>query len=273
MAKKSARSKGYRKQNTKKPYLSKRDILILCIAVVLLAIGAFFLFRYDDGALKIKDGAVVTEGDNWLIVNGSNVRGRARYFKLGEIGDVAGCAREAGALLTDPNVPQYVFTPEGAETDTLSLSVTSSHSPAQALAETNQKVWSALENYTVGEVHTAQIAGQTLQLCTYDIAPAAEAEQEDAASEAPTEAEPEPQAAECAEEAPAEGSDEASEADGAEESAPLYSRSLVGYLDASHESCVVFLADSRAESPDDCLDEEALTALLESAVKAMTLEE
>ena len=78
---------------------------------------------------------------------------------------------------------------------------------------------------------------------------------------------------ESAEEAPAEGSDEASEADGAEESAPLYSRSLVGYLDASHESCVVFLADSRAESPDDCLDEEALTALLESAVKAVTLEE
>ena len=94
MAKKSAKSKGYRRQTAKKPYLSKRDIAILCGIVAVLAVAAFFLFRYDDGALKVKDGAVVTEGDNWLIVDGSNVRGRARYFKLGEIGEIDGKIRE-----------------------------------------------------------------------------------------------------------------------------------------------------------------------------------
>ena len=97
MAKKSAVSKGYRKQAAKKPYLSKRDIAIVCVIVALVAVGAFFLFRYDDGALKVKDGAVVTEGDNWLIANGSNARGGARYYRLGEIGEIDGCSREKGA--------------------------------------------------------------------------------------------------------------------------------------------------------------------------------
>ena len=113
--KKSAKSKGYRRQNAKKPYLSKRDIAVLCILLVAIAIGAFFLFRYDDGALKVKNGEVVTDGDNWLIVNGSNARGRARYFKLGEVGEIDGYTREKSALATDVNVPQYVYTPEARD--------------------------------------------------------------------------------------------------------------------------------------------------------------
>ena len=93
MAKKSAKSKGYRKTITKKPYLGKKDIIWLCVIVALLAVGAFFLFRYDDGALKVQDGAVLADGDNWLIADGSNVRGRSRYYKLGEIGELEGYAR------------------------------------------------------------------------------------------------------------------------------------------------------------------------------------
>ena len=48
------------------------------VAVVAVIIAAFFLFRIDDGALKVKDGNVMTDGDNWLIVNGSNARGGVR---------------------------------------------------------------------------------------------------------------------------------------------------------------------------------------------------
>ena len=90
MAKKTARGKGYRKHVSKKPYLGKRDIIVLCAALVVIAIGAIALFSYDDGALKVKDGSVVTDGDNWLIVDGSNARGRSRYFKLGEMGEIEG---------------------------------------------------------------------------------------------------------------------------------------------------------------------------------------
>ena len=109
MARKSAKSKGYRKQAAKKPYLSKRDIAILCVLIVAVAIGAILLFRYDDGALKVKDGAVVTEGDNWLIVNGSNTRGGQRYYKLGEVGELEGYERKAEPTLANANVTEYVW--------------------------------------------------------------------------------------------------------------------------------------------------------------------
>ena len=130
MAKKSAKSKGYRRQTAKKPYLSKRDIAILCGIVAVLAVAAFFLFRYDDGALKVKDGAVVTEGDNWLIANGSNMRGGARYYKLGEIGEIDGYSRQKGALSSDANIPEYTFTPAGEDAGDVRLTVPCGHGRA-----------------------------------------------------------------------------------------------------------------------------------------------
>ena len=113
MAKKSAKSKGYRKTIEKKPYLTKRDIIILCVILAIVTVGAILLFTYDDGALKVKDGKIVDAGENWLIVNG-NARGR-RYFKLGEIGEIEGYAMEAQPFVTDENLTQFVFTPEAED--------------------------------------------------------------------------------------------------------------------------------------------------------------
>ena len=72
MAKKSAKSKGYRKTITKKPYLGKKDIIWLCVIVALLAVGAFFLFRYDDGKLTslAKEGYTVTLKEGYYEVTG-----------------------------------------------------------------------------------------------------------------------------------------------------------------------------------------------------------
>ena len=67
MAKKSAKSKGFRKSVEKKPYLSKKDIIILCVVLVAVAIGAILLFTYDDGALKVKDGKIVRPFDRTTI--------------------------------------------------------------------------------------------------------------------------------------------------------------------------------------------------------------
>ena len=153
MAKKSAKSKGYRKTITKKPYLGKKDIIWLCVIVALLAVGAFFLFRYDDGALKVQDGAVLADGDNWLIADGSNVRGRSRYYKLGEIGEVEGYAREKGTALTDVNIPQYSFTAE-AEGGVETLNVTCSHNAAEALAKYTMAQLEPLPTTTLGELQT-----------------------------------------------------------------------------------------------------------------------
>lgn len=262
MAKKSAKSKGYRKQNVKKPYLSKRDILVTCVIVALLAVGAFFLFRYDDGALKMQNGAVVTEGDNWLIVNGSNIRGRARYFKLGEMGEIEGYSREKTALSTDGNIPSYVFTPS-PEDGNVTLTVSTGHSAAETVASSTAATLGLLENNDVGELQTAELSGQTAHYFIYTSSPVEEVE-----------ANTEEADAESAE-APAE---EADEADSAEEEAETsdadqYTKALAGYFDAAHDSSVVVLVESHAETADACLSDDAMTALLEQAIAAVTLEE
>ena len=51
---------------------------------------------------------------------------------------------------------------------------------------------------------------------------------------------------------------------------PKYGR---GYIDASHECCVIFRAVSRGDTEADCLDQDALQARVEKAVGAVTVEE
>ena len=270
MARKSAKSKGYRKQAAKKPYLSKRDIAILCVLIVAVAIGAILLFRYDDGALKLKDGAVVTEGDNWLIVNGSNVRGRARYFKLGEMGEIEGYTREAHGIITDANVPEYAFTPVDEAAGITSITATASHSGAEALAKFGTESLAAIEGTSVGDTVEADINGHAVQYYIYTSEYAVAEEVEEATEEA----------AEVAEEATdaSEGSDEAAEdADAATDdtaAAPnRFTKSLSGYFDAGHDSCIAIHVESSAESADGYLADDALTEALAQAVMAVTLEE
>lgn len=256
MAKKSAISKGYRKQTAKKPYLSKRDIIILCVLVAAVAIGAILLFRYDDGALKVKDGKVVADGENWLIVNGSNARGRARYYKLGEMGEIAGYGREARGSSADANVPEYVFTPEG---EGPTITVTCSHVGAEALAKYSTTVLSNVEGTDVGEVQSTEFNGRTVTYFPYTGEYIPESEQEADAE------------ADEAAEAPAEGESEA-EGEAAEAATDRFTRSLSGYIDASNDSSVVFHLESKAETLEACLSDEALMSALEQAVGAVTLE-
>ena len=261
MAKKSAKSKGFRKQSAKKPYLSKKEIAILCVIAVLLAVGAFFLFRYDDGALKVVDGVVAVDGDNWLIANGSNVRGRARYFKLGEIGEIEGYSRETSAQATDANVPEYVFKPAQAEGGDTTITVTCGHGSAEAMAKYARSMLDGVEITTAGEIQSAEMAGQAIRYYSYAtdytaLNEASVAETEDAAEAG----------AEDAAQDSAANEDQAAEADS------RYSRSIAGYADAAHECCVVVNVVSRGDSDDDCLPDEALTALLEKAVAAVKLD-
>ena len=262
MARKSAKSKGYRKQAAKKPYLSKRDIAILCVLIVAVAIGAILLFRYDDGALKLKDGAVVTEGDNWLIVNGSNVRGRARYFKLGEMGEIEGYTREAHGIVTDANVPEYAFTPVDEAAGITSITATASHSGAEALAKFGTESLAAIEGTSVGDTVEADINGHMVQYYIYTSEYAVAEEAEEATEEAAEEA------ADAS-----EGSDEAAEDADAAAAPNRFTKSLSGYFDAGHDSCIAIHVESSAESADGYLADDALTEALAKAVMAVTLEE
>ncbi len=263
MAKKSAKSKGYRKQKGKKAYLSKRDIVMLCILLVALAVASVLLFRYDDGALKMKDGAVVTDGDNWLVVNGSNTRGGQRYYKLGEIGELEGYSREAMPGTSNPNVSEYVFSAEDDAIETVTVST--SHASAKALCDYTADSLATLAGVEVGPVQTAKLGGREASYFFYHTAPA-EAEEAEAAE------------AKEAEEAPADaGSDEAAEAEQPAEpegdaDAPYHS-AVYGAIDAGHKSCVVFRLDGGADSADACPGEDALLAMLEKAIGAVALEE
>ena len=255
MAKKSAKSKGFRKQAAQKPYLSKKEIAILCVVIVAVAIGAFFLFRYDDGALKVQGGKVVTDGDNWLIVNGSNARGRARYFKLGEAGEIEGFDREQGGSSLDANMPEYVYTPQ-TEGAVDRITMTCSHTGAEALARYASTAIAGIEGTSVGDPQTAELAGQTVRYFVYTADDTA-AEASDGASEEAHE-----DHAEAAEEAPADAGSEAK----------AFRKNVSAYIDASHESCVVLHVETSADAAEGLAPDDALLAALEQAVAAVALE-
>lgn len=278
MAKKSAKSKGFRKQQAKKPYLSKREIGILCVLVAVLAVAAYLLFSYDDGALKTKDGVITDAGENWLIVNGSPTRGRYRYYKVGEIAELEGFDRE-NTPLTDVNVPRYVFKPQDESSAVTSINVTTSHSGAERLASYVVSTMSGLSSSTFSGISTAEANGANYTWFTSLTAPEAaeeaqaaetEAQEEDAKAE--TSEAPEEETAEASEATEAEdASEEIAEAEEAE--APKYTISLNAYMDCSHDSCVVVDVNASAETQEALPDEDALKALAEQAFAAVTLEE
>ena len=277
MAKKSAASKGYRRQTAKKPYLSKKDIITLCVILAVVAVGAWLLFSYNDGALKVRDGKVAVDGDNWLIVNGSNSRGGKRYYKLGEVGELEGYSREAGTSLTDDNIPDYTYTAEAEDAAIQTVGIVAGHRSAEALAENAAARMPSLGNVEVSEVKQTQVGEQTVYYFVYTTSPdesqsAEAAEPAETAEDTGVTEEAEPAGETGAESTvDAESTEEAEPAEEAEVEAP-YHRDLCGYIDASHESSVVFRVNSGADALEDCADEDALVAVLQQAVGIVTLE-
>ena len=268
MAKKSAVSKGFRKQTGKKPYLSKRDIILLCVLVAALAVASILLFRYDDGALKVQDGKVATDGDNWLIVNGSNTRGGTRYFKLGEVGALEGYDRATEAVLSDENLPDYVFTAQAEDAPIQKITVSTSHASAETMAQYAASMLSTVETAQVGEVQSADIGSATAHYFLYTASPETPAEAESSEENSAAKAFPSGEGAEHSE------ADEVPSDEPTDPAVPAqsYGKTLSGYVDAAHDSCVTFRVESAADTPDALPDDDALLSALESALAAVTLE-
>lgn len=84
---------------------------IIVAAVIVAIILAIVIWRANDGHLPVKDGAVVTGGDNWLVYNTGTTQ-KPRYFKLGSVGEVEGYTLEKDTAMTgDPNVPLQSYKP------------------------------------------------------------------------------------------------------------------------------------------------------------------
>ncbi len=265
MGKKSAVSKGYRKQQGKKPYLSRRDIVILCAILVAVIVGGVLLFTYDDGALKTANGSIVDAGENWLIVNGSGTSGGHRYFKVGEIGTLEGYDRE-NAPLTDANIPRYVFRPQGEAEGVESIVVTTSHTPAQKLAEYVAATMKSMGSENLSEVAEAKAGERGYSYFVSVVEPAGEDAETDAeaAEEAPAE--------EVADAEPA-GEAETAEAGEGEQAEPAYAATISAYSDCPRDSCIVVEIKSTADSREALPDEEALKALAGQAFSIVTTEE
>ena len=92
MAKKSARSKGYRKyhQETKGYTPQEKKIMTIgfaVIAIVLICVLWLPDFIESFSLLKVKDGVVQNVGDNWLLAN-VGTSSKAKYRKLAEFDGV-----------------------------------------------------------------------------------------------------------------------------------------------------------------------------------------
>lgn len=103
MAKKSAASKGYRRTEKKKPFLTRNEIIALAVIVALVIIGVIVVNLVSTAGLikpnKIKSGDIIT------------VSGVDKYYKkVGTINEMEGYTMEA---LTSPDRPTggYTFTP------------------------------------------------------------------------------------------------------------------------------------------------------------------
>ena len=160
-------------------------------------------------------------------------------------------------MVTDINLPEYVFTPQDTADGVTDIRVACGHSSAAGMAQYTMNTMTALEGeMEIGELQTAEIAGQNVQYYYYT-----------------NHARP---AEETAEAQPVEGADEAAaEAQPAEDAddqaAGRYTRSIAAYIDAAHDSCIVLNAEGSAETVEACPTVEALMDALTRAVSAVTL--
>lgn len=214
MAKKSAKSKGYRKTIKKKPFLTKKEIieLIVVLAVLALAVILFNVF-YDDGFVKnVQEGEIATYASTEL---------RDRYKKVGDIGTIEGYTLQERDASASP-LAVYTFMPDEA-CEVSSVSVNGSFMNAADLVATTQAYMQS------AQVEFSEVLNTTIQ--DYDAF---------VYSYSYSEYDPEldAEAAEATEEAAAE---EATEEAAAEEPAPnKFNQAVSAYIavDDAHSLCL-----------------------------------
>lgn len=120
MAKKSAKSKGYRKTIKKKPFLTKKEIIELIVILAVIVVGVLlFNLLYDDGFIK---ESKVQNGD---VVAYASAELRDRYKKVADIGEIEGFTLADRGEDASP-ISAYVFTPDAEVNNIDSISVNGS---------------------------------------------------------------------------------------------------------------------------------------------------
>ena len=133
-AKTSARSKGYRTQEKKRPFLTKKEIIALVAIVAAIGLGVLlFNLLYSDGSLKLVDGVPQTENLESSLLATQSVNDETHYYKVGEAGQIEGYTRETveGVIAY---APSYQYMPDDAEAPIDSLTVRAGNRTAAEMA-------------------------------------------------------------------------------------------------------------------------------------------
>lgn len=270
MAKKTARSKGYRKyhQETKGYTPQEKKIMTIgfaVIAIVLICVLWLPDFIESFSLLKVKDGVVQNVGDNWLLAN-VGTSSNAKYRKMAEFGGVEGyelASTEDG--ITDANLRYYVYEPVSEDAPAMTLNVQSGNGVASELASNFLtqmgafgEVLSQSEAVEEGEVNGMKTYTVVMEYRSEDYEQAAAKSEAQAAADAATEAKeeiPEDVAAVLA-----------------EETLYDYTQTVILYIDSNIDGKCIVLNAMNDGTDETCFrDSAAMVELLQSAAASITL--
>lgn len=286
MAKKKSvpnRQQAHVKHENKFITMPKEKFIKICIivGVVILAVVLFFVLRRAyDGHLPVEDGVVVTQGDNWLVVNTESPN--ARYFRLGELGEVDGYTLESSAYSSDANLLSYTYTPtdEASSLDNISVaSLAASYTQYAQSFHNNLLLYYG--DLTVSDLEDLEANGVAAQGFSYEYIPAVEetATEETAAEETATEetvaeetATEETAAEETAAGETAAAGEETAAGETAAEETVLCQRVYALCLKAGHDSCIIVEASSQADTEEGLASAEALKEEALKVAGAMTID-
>ena len=272
MAKKSAMSKGYRKSQQKKPFLTKKEIIALIIIVVVVIAAFLVINNLPDGF--IGDSAV-QEGD---ILAYGTTKTRDRYVKLGTINELEGFTRTDTKAETTAMV-SYTYKADDETSPINYVSVSGSPLQAESLTQSSMLQLPSY-GYTVGEMHETEVQGYKAYVYSSTIAyyqepeqtadAAAEATAEPAADEAVTE----PAADEAATEPTAEPAAEepaATEEPAADPENNTFVQDITMYVDCENDHTLALHVTLKGADESVYVAEDALTDYLKPFTEAFTL--
>ena len=244
------RQQAHVKHENKFITMPKEKFIKICVivGVVILAVVLFFVLRRAyDGHLPVEDGAVVTQGDNWLVVNTESPN--ARYFRLGEVGEVEGYTLESAPYSSDANVLTYTYTPEGeaegeGQPSVAVIPVVISYDQYAQNVQNNLMLYAGIVS---SEMEELEVNGTAARGFSFAYIPTEEETAEDEASADEEIAEEEASAGE-----------ETAEDEAAEEVEMPAQRIYDLVLQAGHGSCVLVEASSYADTEEELLSAEAL---------------
>ena len=272
MAKKSAMSKGYRKSQQKKPFLTKKEIIALIIIVVVVIAAFLVINNLPDGF--IGDSAV-QEGD---ILAYGTTKTRDRYVKLGTINELEGFTRTDTKAETTAMV-SYTYKADDENSPINYVSVSGSPLQAESLTQSSMLQLPSY-GYTVGEMHETEVQGYKAYVYSSTIAYYQEPEQTaDAAAEATAEPAAEETATEpAADEAATEPTSEPATEEPASTEEPAadpenntFVQDITMYVDCENDHTLALHVTLKGADESVYVAEDALTDYLKPFTEAFTL--